>query len=521
MDQITAVVPEGQRHFRLRETTEAIDNTLNAELSYEAPNAEYTDAYQEGRWDGIVRLYDKRNSRAPKGLIHRVRDVLNDLGFGLEVEIDGDRSGDPVELDWDFEHDLRQYQNEATDEVIKNQGGIVSLPTGTGKTVTALNLLFKTQTQPGRAIVLVHTQELLYQWADEIRDILGVEPGLIGDGNASEGPVTVAVMQTLISRGPGNVLHENYGTAIYDECHRTSAADTMHQIGMDIDVKYDVGLSATPWRRVEGEELKIEGIVGEEVYEVSAPKMIEQGYLAEPKFDIIEYTPDNTITHGTDYHEAYRHAIVYDVNRNRAVVNETAELAVTGHKILINVDRVAHGRVLEYALNDDIEPGDMSDLTDDMDQQERFHLIQAVDRLPVRGLGAEFIHGGSSTDERQDVLDRFENGELDIVISTLLKEGVNIPNCSALIQAAAGKSDISQIQTIGRALRPQNGDSARIVDFADDQMYFEKQFETRMSVLARYYEEYGPDMSDITWRTKEGRVSLTDSEPTYDDIFGE
>lgn len=513
---IEAIIPEGYTWFFLENPPKRVDQLLYQELSYKEPGAEYSDAYQSGEWDGISRLYDKSNHGAAVGLLDRAESLIDDCGYELTVTREGDRTSEPVELDWDFPHDLRDYQSEAITRVIDDTGGIVSLPTGTGKTITGLRLAYEMRRTMGRTIAFVHTQELLYQWADEIRDVLDVEPGMIGDSEWSEGPITVAIMQTLHSRGTDE-LENDYGVMVFDECHRTSAAETMHEIGMDIDTEIRIGLSATPWRRVSGEELKIEGATGNVVYEATAESMIDEDFLARPEFEIID-PPAVEAPSGMDYHEAYRHVISLNARRNDAIARKAARMSDDGYKVLINVNRVTHGKLLEYALNHDIrEPGDIIDA----DDQRRREFVGAIaDTGRVANTNAVFLSGQDDSDTRQRVLDEFENGDIDILVSTLLKEGVNIPAINGIILAQAGKSDIAQIQTIGRALRPKNGDSAKIVDIKDRGRFFGEQFDIRMTALNEYYGKYGPD-ADHTVRNQDGTVSLTKEPPTYDEVFGD
>ena len=516
---IEIVVPEGYTWFFLQSPPNEVNNLLYQELSYEAPNAEYTTSYKQGTWDGIIRLYDKQKQGAAVGLMDRAVEMIEELGYNVDISIRGDRDGTQADFSWEFEHPLRDYQREAVDALIANGSGVLSMPTGTGKTVTGLKA---TQELGRQTLIVVHTQELLYQWAEEIEEIFGHKPGMIGDGLWSEEPITVAIMQTLVSKG-ADTLKGDYGTLVFDECHRTSAADTMHEIGMDIDVEYRVGLSATPWRRVKGEELKIEGAIGNQVYQVTAEQMIDQGYLARPEFELIDpadYGSVDTAHDSMDYHKAYRQCISLSPTRNRAVAEKAAELASDGYKVLINVDRISHGRLLEYALNGDVSRGQLMDVVTSMDAKHRQQFISAVQTLDtVADVNAVFMHGSDSSETRQDILERFKSGEINVLVSTLLKEGVNIPSINAIVLAQAGKSDISQIQTIGRALRPKNGDHAKIADVKDQGKYFNDQFEIRQLAMKDYYGSYGPSVDDIPERTPDAKRSLTAEPPSFDDIF--
>jgi len=476
-DELLLEVPEGEAWFYPRDAPREVHEMLDSAFSYDNPDSEHS-AMAKPK----IHIYDRGRGRGPMGLVDRAADAAEAMGYEPQVEVRGDRSGKPIDVEWGFPHDLRGYQDDAADAVLDRGGGIVSLPTGAGKTVTALDIVRRIGQD---AIVFVHTKELLWQWADEIRDILGVEPGVIGDGEWSTGPITVCTMQTLMSRG----FHEldDPGVMIFDECHRTSAAEQMHEIGLAIDAEYRIGLSATPWRRVSGAELKIEGAVGGVAAEATAEELIDAGYLAEPRFGTIEHDGPSPIR-GSEYHEAYERCIEESDARNDAIADEAARLASGGYTTLVNVDRVDQGDALAEQ---------------------------------IRELGAEarFLCGSDPTSRREEVLDGLAGDKVDVLVSTLVKEGVDIPALDAVVLAHGGRSDISTLQVIGRALRPQGGkDHAMIVDVADEGRFFGHAHRERQQTMREYYGEYGPDPpgeSYDTGSTDEPSTSL--SEPLSDE----
>jgi superfamily II DNA or RNA helicase len=512
-ETIEFIVPQGYSWFFVQNPTQEVDDYLFQELRY------FDEAYKDynSEW---VDLYDRGNSGAPVGLLDRAVELVQELGHDTEVEIEGDRSGAEIDLGWEFPHELRSYQAKAVDAVLENRGGIVSLPTGTGKTVTCMKAL---QLEAQKSLVLVHTKELLYQWQDEVEEALDVECGIVGDGHWREGEeVTVAIVQTLMERGTDQ-LSDDYGVLVFDECHRTSAADQMHQIGMNLDVDVRIGLSATPWRSTDGEELKIEGAIGGVVHEVTAAKMIDEGYLAEPEFEIVDpgrYGPVHPATRGEQYHDAYRRVIELSPTRNEAVATQAKELAQRGYKVLVNVDRIKQGKLLEFALSSKTPQETITEMQSRLDDDEMAEFTSAMSELgTLANMNARFVSSG--TDDRTAAIQTFEDGDLDIMISTLLQEGVDIPDINAIVLAQAGKSDIQQIQTIGRALRPSNGDHAKIVDFEDAGMYFKNQFEQRMQALDEYYGPYGPGVSDAAVGSNDSTQRDLTSEPpeTFDDLM--
>jgi len=273
-----------------------------------------------------------------------------------------------------------------------------------------------------RSIVFVHTKELLYQWRDRIDETLGVDAGVIGDGNWSEGPITVAMMQTLNERGLDN-LTGNYGIAVFDEAHVTSAADTMQQVGLDIDVEWRFGLSATPWRAIDGEELEIEAAIGGTAAVVEAEQLIDEGYLAEPEFELIEPTDPRTGKDHASYHEVMKRCLEFAPSRNMAIAEKADALASDGYTTLVTVNRIDQGRLLEYALNPDIDSKEALEAISESDDepkevQLKANAIEQMDQIGTNTVA--FLECADSTSTRQETLNEFENGDLDI-LTTILK----------------------------------------------------------------------------------------------------
>ena len=229
----------------------------------------------------------------------------------------------------------KRQQQKALKKALKRNMGVLALPVGSGKTIIGLRLIYELNLS---TLIIVHTKELLYQWADNIREVLGIEPGLVGDNNWDEKPVTVAMIQTLLSRGVDK-LQKPYAVLLFDECHRTSAAEKFYELGISLTQKLRFGLSATPWRRIRGEELKIEGVVGPIIYEIKAEDLIKEKFLAKPRFVIIEYESSMPPL-AERYKELYEEIIMENKERNKAIVRIAYKLAKQGHRVLIDVKRI-------------------------------------------------------------------------------------------------------------------------------------------------------------------------------------
>ncbi len=335
-------------------------------------------------------------------------------------------------------------------------GGVLSLPpVGSGKTVVGLRIIHELDLS---ALIVVHTKELLYQWADKVREVLGVEPGIVGGQQVGGARRHGRHDTDTPLPGGADKLRNDYAVVMFDECHRTSAAEKFYRLGLSLPQAYRFGLSATPWRRVRGEEIKIEAVVGPTIFEVKAEDMIRERFLARPRFEVITYE-SKMPSFSERYKELYEEMVMNNDERNRAIVEKAVELARKGHRVLIDVRRIEHGKILK-------------------------------EMLEKEGVKAEFL-SSQSPNRWGGILEDFKEGKIPVLISTLLKEGVDIPEISAIILAGGGKSDIMTIQTIGRALRPKKGMKAVIVDVQDDDppLLF-THFIERQKALKQYYGKY-------------------------------
>ncbi|ASJ13509.1 DNA repair protein Rad25 [Thermococcus thioreducens] len=411
-----------------------------------------------GKWEKPESLYDPYERTFPVGVLPRVKKFLNSKGYRVRVRDERQVGGVRLNSTWNENYLMRRYQERAIKKALKEKMGVLSLPVGSGKTVVGLRIIHELDLS---ALIVVHTKELLYQWAEKVTEVLGIEPGIVGDNRWEERAVTVAMIQTLLSRGADKLQNE-YAIVMFDECHRTSAAEKFYRLGLSLPQVYRFGLSATPWRRVRGEEIKIEAVVGPTIFEVKAEDLIKEKFLARPRFEIITYE-SKMPSFSERYKELYEDMIMNNEERNRAIVQKAAELARKGHRVLIDVKRIEHGKILR-------------------------------EMLEKEGIKAEFL--SSQSPDRWGILEGFKEGSIPVLVSTLLKEGVDIPEISAIILAGGGKSDIMTIQTIGRALRPKRGMKAVIVDIQDDDPLLFTHFIERQKALKQYYgRDYDREMA--------------------------
>lgn len=422
---------------------------LDDQLSYDVPDAEYTDAWQNDEWDGVHRLLRKSDRGEwyfPLGLLARTQQILAANGVGYDTEGLTRPGAGTVEYGWHSDIELREYQREAVSDALSHGSGMIVMPTGTGKTVVGLKLI---QRLSHPVMVIVHRQEIARQWVERIRDTLGVEPCRYYGGDRENGDVMVALYQSILDgRDVRSDVRLNHQVALFDEAHRVGA-DSFSRVALSMNAMYRFGFTATP-EREDNATLRVVGGTGPVIGDFSVERMIRDGYLAKPEWRLID--APHSGTRYRNWQQEYKEEIVQNERRNELLAGEIADLEPP---TLVTVERVNHG-----------------------------------ERLASR-TGAAFVHGNS--DDRDETIQSFRDGDTDTLIATrgIVGEGFDVPEIASFVVGGGLKSSTSLIQQVGRALRPDT-DTATVVDCMDRGQWTSKHSEERLRTYREYYGEYGP-----------------------------
>jgi hypothetical protein len=231
----------------VREVPPKVVERLRRMLSF--PNPAYLDRLRLGLHPGAepetVCFVEQRAGelRLPRGAIHVLRRAA--AQDGLIVACEDARVLPEARLDVPA-LGLRDYQSAAVEKLAKVTQGTVVIPCGGGKTRVGMGAITKLRTP---TLILVHTLDLAEQWLGELKDKLGLDAGLIGDGEERPAPLTVAVIQALVRWEPAKLdaFLGGFGLLILDEAHHV-AASTFHSVVDRCPARYRLGLTATPER---------------------------------------------------------------------------------------------------------------------------------------------------------------------------------------------------------------------------------------------------------------------------------
>ena len=326
---------------------------------------------------------------------------------------------------------LRDYQSIAIQKVRKSianrfTSSLLVLPTGSGKTFIFAEIVRLSRLKNKKVLILVHKRELIKQTCDEL-NLKNIKHGIIAAGyKTTNQDVYVASVQTLINRLDGSWKPD---LIIIDEAHH-AVARSWRKILDFYSKNIKIGVTATPMRMTGAGlgEVFDDLIIGSNV-----PELQEKGYLAH--CDV--YAPPNLLNLNNVRKSAG------DFVRTE-VEEELNKVDIIGDAVK-NYKRLAENRqAIAFCIS--VKHGQF-----------------VTQKFKDAGYTAELITGEMNTNARDDLVKRFSNNKLRILVSVdVISEGFNIPACGVAILLRPTASEALYLQQVGRVLRPK-GDKVAIV----------------------------------------------------------
>jgi superfamily II DNA or RNA helicase len=437
----------------------------------------FNNKHRGANYDGYRRLFHSGNQTFPIGLLHLILNLLDNCNIGYDI-IDNRTHTDPILELKCTPKQIRDYQSDAVMSALMSGGGIIKSATGSGKTTIGA-MIIGMLGKP--AVFIVHTKDLLEQTIESFENLFGCKIGQIGCGKVDIQPITVATVQTLAlassaveyekykydedddsngEAGSASIVGEKkkeildwshkIGTVIFDEVQRVASRTAYSARFMFTNAEHAFGMSASPWRD-DGADLMIEGAFGQKIVDISASELIRQGYLVRP--NIIVKKVQNGVWDGKTYAQIYKSAIVENSFRNMQIVQDAIEQYDLGRTTLVLVTQIKHGELLESMIN-------------------------------MSGRKAIFISGKSKNKFRSQVIKDMRAGKVQLVIaSTIADVGLDVPRITSMVEAGAGKSSVTALQRVGRAIRPFEGkDEAYYITYRDTAPYLNTQIDKKIAI---------------------------------------
>lgn len=421
--------------------------TVRQATSYFIEGYQFTDKFKEGWWDGRKHLFVKSTRSFPTGILPDVKAALEEAYIKEGIEFEEEWCGGPFPVPKGGEFKLHgiefgvgkyDYQLEACATMLEKKRGILKISTGGGKTAVAAAL---TKYIGRPTLFLVQRKELLYQTRAAFANFFGIDEssiGVIGDSQCEVREITIASPISFLNRLKEGLVTDKWDVLFCDEVHEV-AADEYYDATMSVRSHYRFGLSATPMDRTDGASLRVKAAVGPIIYEVRNKTLMDRGVIAKTEIKMVPIEHPK-ILRSTAFTKVEKVGIRENVVHNNQVIKQALYYAREGKQVLVLVDKTEHGKTLFEAL-----------------------------RREDRWFKTVFIHGKETMKTRKLALQQFKAKMISILIATsILDQGVDVPNIDVLVLAAGGKAKIRLLQRLGRGLRLAAGkDKLIVVDFVN------------------------------------------------------
>lgn len=318
---------------------------------------------------------------------------------------------------------------------------------GSGKTVVALRAMLQVIDAGRQAVLLAPTEVLVGQHVRSLRALLG-RLGHGGEltatadatritaltGSAST-PARRAALATIASGEPGiivgthallseSVIFTNLGLVVVDEQHRfgVEQRDRLRQSADQEHEPHVLVMTATPIPRT----------VAMTVYgdlDVSTMTELPAGRAATATTVVPVREQPGWL--------------------ERAWQRIREEVAA-GHQAYVVCPKIGDD---DAAAGSDETTSGTELFADDADERTSLttvlELVVMLTAGPLAGLQVASLHGRMKPDEKEDVMQRFAAGAIDVLVSTTVIEvGVDVPNASVMVIMDAGQFGISQLHQL-------------------------------------------------------------------------
>ncbi|MHA5066542.1 DEAD/DEAH box helicase family protein [Cetobacterium somerae] len=404
---------------------------------------------------------------------------------------------------------IRDYQIEAFKNWNNNNyKGILEMATGSGKTLTALNIMTEISKNKRMFFIVVCPQTyLVRQWAEEIKEF-GVKSIICNSENKNwkneinnklfllnedeiDCVVVVVTNKTLQNVSFVRALRrvKKDVMIVVDECHNIGSSSFEEFLEKE-DLKkisLKLGLSATPDRQGDqkGNEI-IEKYLGNVVFQFSLEDAIKGGFLTNYKY--YPYFVTLSEDEEKEYIELSKKIASMSFSKNsnlkdRKKESTALEMLLFKRARLLNLTNSKIEKLLEVIDEDSfnnliyVGAGKSREEYENSDQKFIDKTIEAIsEKLDFKLMK---FTSQESKDEREVVIKKFTEKDINAVVAIkCLDEGINIPSIERAYILGSTSNYREYVQRRGRILRKSDNKSiAEIHDFL---------------VIPRSYESYQP-----------------------------
>lgn len=439
-------------------------NEVYEECKVRHPNAFYLMRSTKGRWDGFVK-YINGNGQFKIGLLPFVVSRLEEKGCVVKIkDVRIKNEIKPIVPTVVGKFTLRDSQVEAVRRIINNKicgtsfrVGVLNNATNYGKTLVMM-ALHEAFGRKLKTLILLNNAKIFSQMKKGVKDYLpGENIKFIQGKDKTFGNFNVGMVQT-ISRNIKSLQKElsQIDILLVDECDGADNKTYITVITHCYNAIVRVGLSGSIYlsklKKDIVKNMNLRSLFGDELMIVSKRELMDQGISAEVKAKIClgnnPNTPGDNSSHQDTllpWLEFFKKYVIDNEEAHELSLQRTIK-NIRLHKrfpALIVVRYISHCK----------------------------NLYKYYKKFLANDYTISMMH--HQTKNGEQILEDFANGKIDILIITLIvKRGLNLPKARYMQNASGINSDEGIIQLLGRMERKEKG--SKKISYFDDMYYYGK-----------------------------------------------
>lgn len=338
---------------------------------------------------------------------------------------------------------LRSYQTSAVDQTLKawkdeSPSVLGVMPTGCGKTVVFGAIIGRRL--PGRAMIIAHRAELIWQARDKVKQITGLPVEIeMGEQRAQmdaglftpSAQIIVSTIQTHTAGGDGSGRMskfdpKDFETLVIDEAHHATAASYRKVIDWYMTNPHlrVIGVTATPDRT---DEQALGQVFGQVAFDFEVQDMIEDGWLVPVRQDRVSIESldfSSVRTTAGDLNGADLAAVMEQEESLHGVAGAT-------------IDILGDKRGIGFAAS-----------------VEQARVLSEIFNRHRLGMSA-YVSGKTDKQERANIVADFAKGKIQFLWNCgVFTEGFDDSGVEVIAMARPTESRALYAQMAGRATRP-------------------------------------------------------------------
>jgi superfamily II DNA or RNA helicase len=438
---------------------------LRQYMSVEVPGSFFANKKLRFHWDG-KKYFLTPGGKMATGFLPVFLKYVEEVYPDLEVEFIDERGElprfsrefkskiGPITITQEYIHQKNLIQVYNHSIHFRNQDiyfprGVIDAATNSGKTAIMAGIYLNLVGEQ-RMLVIIHRKTVYRELLEFFKQVFP-EVGEINDQHYNIKPVTLCMIQSLYRKIEDPTTKKDlsqFTVLCVDEAHRAGAAMYAKSlVYCQAGMRVFVSGSALDSNDIVSKMI-IVGLSGPKLAVVTKREMMDKGISVPVK---VKVHLCNTILRAPvlGYDECIQKLIFESIERVSIMASIIKQRKAIG-PILICVEETHHGEFIYQQLKD----------------QFNIELTHSKDPDIIRKI------------------DAFRGGELDVIIATgVLKEGINLPILTTIIDAAGGQSKINIKQRMGRGERLSDGKTGfEYHDFYDVGRYVQKHSLHRLKI---------------------------------------